>query len=221
MENTDIASRPEVRELHQSTDAIVSLASTYTVTTAEHYTAAGDDLKRVKAAQKRLEEVRTAITRPMDAAKKAVLEFFRAPEAKLADAENRIKRAMIGYQTEQERIRREQQAKLEADARKERERIAAQAAKAEAAGKVEKAEALQIRAAQVVAPVVMTEQPKVTGISLREVWRFEVVDATAVPREYLAIDEKKIGQIVRAMKGDTTIPGVRVWAEKQLAAGAA
>lgn len=34
-------------------------------------------------------------------------------------------------------------------------------------------------------------------------------------------DEKKIGGVVRAMKGDTTIPGVRVWAEKVPAASAA
>jgi hypothetical protein len=217
----DIASNPEVRELAEQTDQLLQIASSYRVTTAAEYTAAGEELKKVKAAAKRLDEIRKSMTKPLDAAKRAIMDFFREPETKLQRAESDIKRAMIAYSEEQERIRREEQRKAEEAARKEREKLEAQAAKAAAAGKIERAEQLEQRAATVVAPVIQREAPKVTGLATREVWKFEIIDASALPREYLTVDEKKIGAVVRALKGDTNIPGVRVWAEKSLAAGAA
>jgi hypothetical protein len=185
MNAENIAARDDVREVTAATMALASLAGSYQVITAEHYEAAGADLTRVKAAQKRLEAVRKAITQPLDAAKKAVMDFFREPEARLVDAESRIKRAMISFSDEQDRIRRAEQQKADEAARKERERIEAQAIKAQASGKVEKAEALQQRAQTVVAPIISRAPPPVTGINTREVWKFEVTNpeagAAAVP----------------------------------------
>lgn len=54
----DIASNPEVRELAEQTDQLLQIASSYRVTTAAEYTAAGEELKKVKAAAKRLDEIR-------------------------------------------------------------------------------------------------------------------------------------------------------------------
>jgi hypothetical protein len=217
----EIAARDDVREVTAATQALVALAGSYQVATPEQYSGAGADLTRVKAAQKRLEAVRKAITQPLDAAKKAVMDFFREPEMKLADAENRIKRSMIAFSDEQDRIRREEQRRADEAARKERERIEAQARKAAESGKVEKADALEQRAAAVVAPVIHREAPTVAGINMREVWKFEVTDPDLVPRQYLSVDESKIRKVVQALKGDTKIDGVRIWPEKQMAAGAA
>lgn len=217
----EIAARPDVREVTDAAQAIVSIAGSYTVTSPEQYVAAGADLTRIAGAQKKLEAVRQAITRPMDAAKKAVLDFFRDPEAKLETAKNTIKRAMIAYDEQQRRIREEEQRKADERARKERERLEAQAQKAVDSGKIEKAEQLQTRAAAVVAPIISTAPPKVAGVSMREVWKFEVTDASAVPREYCSVDEMKIRKVVQALKGDAKIPGVRIYPDKQIAAGAA
>lgn len=217
----DIASNPEVKELAAQTDQLLQIATTYRVTSPVEYENAGEELKKVKAAAKRLDEIRKSMTKPIDMAKKAIMDFFREPEAKLQRAEAGIKRAMIAYADEQERIRREEQRKAEEAARKEREKLEAQAAKALASGKVEKAEQLEQRAATVVAPVINREPPKVAGVNTREVWKFEITDAAAVPREYCSPDEKKIRGVVQALKGDAKIPGVRVWSEKSLAAGAA
>lgn len=68
---------------------------------------------------------------------------------------------------------------------------------------------------QVVAPV------RLAGVSYRELWRCEVIDAGAVPREYLTPDMTKIGAVVRATKGSLQIPGVRIWSETSTAAQAA
>ena len=84
---------------------------------------------------------------------------------------------------------------------------------------IEKAQELEHRAQTVVAPVIDRAPPKVPGISTREVWSFEITDASALPREYLMPDEQKIRRVVQALKENTAIAGVRVWPEKSIAAG--
>lgn len=256
-EPVDVSSRKDVKELAAETEQFATLAKTFAVTTPVQYENAGTQLQQIKGAQKRLESLRLSITRPMDAAKKAVLDLFRGPEEKLNQAEGCIKRAMIAYSDEQDRIRREEQRKAQEVARKEREKLEAQAREAErkaqekaaadrraaeeaaAAGRAAEAaklrasaaateekaaarvEALAVQASTVVAPVIHREPPKVAGINTREVWKFEVTDPAAVPREYLSVDESKIRKVVGALKGDTRIAGVRVYSEKALASGAA
>lgn len=217
----EIASDPEVQELTAETQALVALSGAYAVATAESYSHAGEDLKRIKGAKARLETIRKTMTKPLDDAKKAIMDFFRGPSDQLDRSEASIKRAMIAFADEQDRIRREEQRKAEEAARKERERIEAQARKAAESGKAGKAEMLQERAANVVAPVIHREAPKVIGVSTREVWKFEITDPAALPREYTMPDDTKIRKVVGALKGETQIAGVRVWAEKQLAAGTA
>jgi hypothetical protein len=253
----NLAADPEVKALTVQTEQFEALALTYKVTTPVQYADAGEQLKQVKAAMKRLDDLRKGMTRPLDAAKKAIMDFFRAPEEKLVRAESGIKRAMIAYSAEQERIRREEQRKAEEAARRERDRLeaiareterkarekaeaerkaadaaaaagrAAEAAKlmAKAAATEEraaaKAEEAAQQAAMIVAPVIQREPQRIVGVATRELWKFEIVDPAAVPREYLMVDESKIRKVVGALKGDTVIAGVRVYSEKNLAAGAA
>jgi len=57
------------------------------------------------------------------------------------------------------------------------------------------------------------KQPEVEGIYHVELWGFEIVNEDKVPDEYKikVIDEKKIGAVVKAMKENTNIPGIRVY----------
>lgn len=217
----DPSTNPEVQELQTETQSLVALAGTYTVTTAEEYSASASDLKRIKGALARLEKLRKGMTQPLDAAKRAIMDFFRGPEDQLTRAEAGVKRAMIAFSTEQDRIQREAQARADAAARKEREKLEQRAENAESAGKLGKADELLQRAAMVTAPVLARETPKVTGVSTREAWKYEVTNAALVPRDYTKLDEQKIAGVVRAMKGDTNIPGIRVYSERVLASSAA
>lgn len=99
-------------------------------------------------------------------------------------------------------------------------KLAAQAQRIDekAAAKVETFEA---RAAQVVAPIAQQAAPKVAGISIAKVWTFEVTDAAKVPREWLDVNEKRIGKYVQAVKGAANIPGVRVFEVSRVSAGMA
>jgi hypothetical protein len=146
------------------------------------------------------------------------MELFKKPGEFLGEAEKIIKRAMISYSDEQERLRQAEQARLDAEARKEQEKLNARAEKAEASGKVEKAEDLRSQAQTVVAPIAQPAVPKVGGISQRIVWEFEIVDEQAIPREWLVPDLKAIGGAVRSTSGKVIIPGVKAIARKTLAA---
>ena len=74
-----------------------------------------------------------------------------------------------------------------------------------------------------VPPVVLPGAPKLAGSSERTYWKFQITDEAALPREYLMPDEKKIGQVVRAMKEKAVghIPGVYAYPDQSEAVGAA
>lgn len=55
------------------------------------------------------------------------------------------------------------------------------------------------------------------GVTTRTTWKYTVEDLASVPREYLMLDEKKIKAVVKAMKGETAIPGIRVHEEGSVA----
>lgn len=131
------------------------------------------------------------------------------------EATKRLKRLMADYDAEQERKRQEEVRRLEAEQRKrEDERKLAEAIAAEQAGDRANADAIMEEEITLPPVHVQKEVPKVEGVVFREIWQFEIVDYYAVPREYMMPDEVKIGQVVRAMKGLTNIPGVRAFPKK-------
>lgn len=128
-----------------------------------------------------------------------------------------IKPAMSRFTTEQDRLRRieEEKLRIEAKKREEDERLAAAEA-LEQRGEKEAADVV-LNHTVPIAPIVVPKMEQPKGISYRDVWKFRIVDAARVPREYLVVDEIKIGGVVRALKGDTRIEGVDVYSEKVIA----
>jgi membrane protein involved in colicin uptake len=90
------------------------------------YELAGDELRNLKSLQKLVEEKRTAITGPLNQALKATNDLFRAPKEYLEKAEAACKRSMITYTTEVERRAAEARRIAEEEARRERDRLAAE-----------------------------------------------------------------------------------------------
>lgn len=58
-------------------------------------------------------------------------------------------------------------------------------------------------------PPIKIEQEKIEGLSMRKIWDFEIVDESKIQRDYLCVDLKKIGKVVRA--GIRQIEGVRIF----------
>lgn len=99
-------------------------AADFTIDSPELYAAAAEDLQRVKSLAKQVEETRVSITGPLDKAKKAVDALFKGPKDFLAQAEQSLKGAMLTWDTEQERIRAEEQRRAEEARRVEAARLA-------------------------------------------------------------------------------------------------
>lgn len=56
------------------------------------------------------------------------------------------------------------------------------------------------------------ERPK----NIRQLPKFEIIDASLVPAEFLMVDEVKVGASVRG--GNRSIPGIRIWMESSVSA---
>lgn len=254
----DLKSDPQFLALTREVEGLEVTIVDYQIVDAAGFESAGALLKRIKTEADKAETLRLSITRPMDAAKKVVMDLFAGPAKRLTDAEGVIKRAMVRYQDEQAAIAREAQRKADAEAAaarraaeekaaaarakadadrraaEEADRKAREAKDAEARAAAEK-EAARLRASAeradtragnadqvaqtTVAPMVVSAPPKVTGINTKQVWKFAVENPALVPREYLSVDEAKIRGVVQSLKGAIEIPGVRIYAESQIAAG--
>jgi flagellar biosynthesis GTPase FlhF len=142
------------------------------------------------------------------AREKAESERKAADEAR--KAEERARREADEAKARGDREAAEAAEKQARAAAKEAAKLDTRAERTEAAGE-EKAATLQAAAHSVVAPVIQREPPKIAGLTRREDWKFEVTDPSKVPREYLMVDEQKIGKVVKALKKETVIAGVRVY----------
>jgi colicin import membrane protein len=231
---------PETVALARPDPVLIQSADQYLLTARQCYAsiattdeceAAGEDLKGIKAAQKRLEDARTTITKPLLEAQRAVNALFKTPQETLSEAERIVKQGILTYQAAEERKRREAEAVAAEAARKEREKLEAQAARAAAAGKTEKAEALNATAAAIPERVVLpSSAPKISGMATKTVWRAELTDKQALVKyvaehpEWLSlvdINTAALNSMARTQKGAMALPGVKAIEEKQLASRAA
>lgn len=124
---------------------------------------------------------------------------------------------------ERDREARERAAALEADARaaatfgdaEAAERLAGEAREEVERGANEAVglamQALEVKAAPV--PETAPAVPKGYGSQVRTLYRFKVVDAALVPREYLMVDEAALGALARREKAACRVPGVVFWSE--------
>lgn len=203
---------PDVKEVTTMALSIPDRANAIIINSNEDYARAGQLLLTIKGIRKKIEETFKPIKQKMDVAKKEVLDQEKAADAPLAKAEAIIKPRIAQWNAEQERIRKEEEDRQRAIAQAaEEERRLQEAILAEQSGHKEEAEAIietPIQAAPVVIP---KTTPKVAGISFTKQWKFRIVDEAKIPRQYLSVDEQKIGAVVRALKDSTNIPGVEIY----------
>lgn len=246
--NNDIdtiqVAKPRKAELETSTKAFLTVAQAYKIDSPAMYSAAADDLKKIKAKAKELEEQRKALTQPLDAVKSGIMDLFRGATEYLDQAERTLKGAMLTYSQEQERIAAEKQRQAEAEAQAERDRLAAESAQkaqeaAEAAAKGDMAAAdaaqqeaaiLQVQSVIAPAPVVSSGAQKLSGISMRDNWKAEVTDKLALVKyvlenpqyiDWLEVDMKPLNQMAKALKTNLSVPGVKAINDRTVSARAA
>lgn len=174
--------------------------------------------------------------RTAEAARKALVDEKERMEAPLVQAETVVKRALLTYETEQERIRQDEERRLQAEADRRAEAIALEAAAAMElqanasgdAGMLQEANDLLMQPTE--APVVSVAKttPKVQGIVYRDNWKAHesvniralaaaVADGTVSPM-FLIPNMSALNKLASATKGTQSVPGVRFWNDRQIAA---
>jgi len=189
-------------ELQEEVSAVVAVE--IAVVNQETYVQANDQIGKLQTVRKAIVE---RFSDPKKAAAEAHKKICALEKEFLNPVDQRItalKNATVRwYSAEQARIRAEEEKK-----RKEAEELAKLAAEAEAAGDIVTAEEAVVEAAMAEAKV--TVMPKVSGTSMREVYKGVVVDVNALPREYMMPNQAMIDKVVQSTKGALQIPGVRI-----------
>lgn len=206
------AVKPEqVAELKGETSLVVQRANELAITTQAQNQLAGTELVAIKGLRKKVAETFDPVVKAARASWQTAIDAREKHDNPLADAEALIKTKMARFMAEEDRRRRAEEARLQAEA----DAKAAEAALLEAEDLKEQGEneaAALMLAAPPPSPVIKIaapERPK--GVSTTRVWHFEVMNPGLVPPRYMSVDEKKIGAEVRSQKEATSIPGVRVW----------
>lgn len=187
------------------------------ITTPDEYEAAAEMGQEIKRKTKMVKELFQPIKEAANKAHKAACEQERRMLDPLNAAEKAIKSGMNTYIMEQERKRRQ----MEEEARRQREleerRLLETAITEEEKGNNQQADQV-LEEALVMAetPVAVVEAtPKVKGVSTRTDWEIESIDEAQVPVSLQGVvirpvDRGAIMRLVRASKGQISIPGVKI-----------
>ncbi|MFL5900988.1 MAG: hypothetical protein ACJ75S_07290 [Solirubrobacterales bacterium] len=216
-----IPAPPKAEELAKEVAPVVAAAKELKVDSDMMYGEAGEELRNIKSKFKVLEERRKAITGPLDLAKKSVMDLFRAPLESLTEAENIIKKSMLTYSQEQERIRDEENRKQREAHEREQERLRREAEEARQSGDEATASVLEHTSdVMTAAEPVARPAPRAQGIGTVTRWSAEVsdkrafiefclTDAGAQYFDALQVDMKPLNQLAVALKDNLNIPGVK------------
>jgi hypothetical protein len=201
---------PKAEVLWELVDDTCNGLCVTTIDSAMLYELAGVELVELQATYKRIEDQRFAITRPMDAAKKLIMDLFKSPLDRLDGRIKLLKGSMLTYDQEQKRKAAAQQAILDRIAADQRVQLAAEAQRqsdlaaaeharakelmqagntegvADALNRAEEAHntslALQQTTGIVTAATAATNVPTVDGITTADVWKARVTDTAALLR---------------------------------------
>lgn len=174
--------------------------------------------------------------RKAEAARKALVDEKDRMEAPLVHAEQIVKRTLLDWEQEQERLRQAEEKRLQDAALREAETRTLEAAAAlerEAAatgdvGMREEAEAILAQPIDAPVVAVKTFVPKVQGVTYRDQWKAHpdidvralaaAVAAGRVPLTFLQPNLTAINQFARATQGAQAVPGVKFYNDRQIAA---
>lgn len=187
------------------------------ITSEEHCSNLVAFLLDVKHKKEEIEDQRKQYTKPLDDQKKAIMGIVKPLLDTLDNIEKAAKKGVLVYKNEQEQLLKAQQERLLLEAR-------ALEAKQRAAlmKKLEKEQTKdnpsldklrlfreQMQNVSVLVPILETTIAKPEGIQFKKLWRMEVTDQAAIPREYLQPNEDLIMTLCRKSEGNIPIPGIR------------
>lgn len=173
----------------------LEIAKSFVPATQEEFEMVVSGLKEIKTKYKDIDAERKELVQPLNDTVKRINSMYRPVLTTLTNTEIVLKKTVAAYQAAKEE--EHQQHLLATQAAFDADDTEAVVKHSEAAAE--------------------SQITKVKGMSTRKVWKFEITDVSKVPAEYLMVDERKVGEVVRIQKGETTIPGIRVYSEDVVA----
>lgn len=216
-----------VVEVRSKLDELACRVTGLEVESDETLELAVDLVREIKATGDKSEAVRKRFTVPLDNAKKSIQAIF-----------NPIKEGLEGIRSTADQkivdFRRRRQAEQEASARAAQDafssmsfedamRMADECDDPEKARKI-RAAAIDRRNQLTVAPAYVPPAPAAAGMSVRNVWKFEILDIRAVaaevasgrlPAEVIEVNSTAVRGLIQA--GWRAIPGLRVYSQESVA----
>jgi len=207
---------------------VVRQANEMMIKSALGYETAAEFLREVKRAENRVKNHFAPMKQAAHAAWKAITAKESEMLAPINDAERTVKSVMRTWYDEQERLRiaEERRLQAEADARAdaERKRLEREAARLKTPELKEERMA-QAEAVVPVAVSVPTAAPKVTGQTVRKIWRARIVDEQAAVAAlnqwpdraaYVRLNEAELARFGARTKGAVPVAGVEFFEETSL-----
>jgi hypothetical protein len=191
-----------------------------------------DVLGLILARKKRVEAMRVSLVKPLNDHVLFINAGVRPLAVELARLEGVVKKDILDYTAEVERLAREEhrrkveEARVKAEAEAEEARKTAEAEAIEAGFTEEEstelaeleAEAVKDESPIILPPVPVTtiETPR-SKATVRKVWTFEVENINKVPAVYLLLDPKAVNGAIR--EGVREIKGLRIFQRSILSGG--
>jgi len=178
------------------------------------YESVADIRKTVNAKIKELDAERKGITGPIDLAKKKVMDLFRKPTDICKEIVKTCDVLMIAWTDLQEKKRKDEQDRLDRAAEKKRLELEVKAKTLREEGKEDKADRVEEKATEVIAPIAAPRVEKPQGVHYTAKWYGDVTDFALLSDEYKIINQPMINKIMQATKGTISILGVKARSEK-------
>ena len=213
----EVPAIPDRPDLTERAEALAVLLEDMTITSASLYKEVNDIRGEAARTQDVIKEVYREPREYYNEKHKAVTAKQNGLVGLFKDVENTAKSLLKAYDQEQERIAREEAARVAREAeeilRKEREVEAERLAEQ---GRDDEAIEILEKPSQVVAPPKVKIQAAASGNSYRDNWTARVVDPQVVPRQFLIVDERALNAFAKATKGQNPVAGVEFVNDKIL-----
>jgi len=203
-----------IKELNVGISALVTLAETATIKTQTHVDSANEDLNKIGAAIKKLEEKRTSITQPINQSLKEINSIFKEVANPLMAAQSILCGKVMSWRSEERQ-------RIEAENKRLQDEVDAKNKKIED----EQIRKLNIQKSherrghktkQLPEAVYETAAPQLPDIEqsdstqVRKDWFWEIVDISKIPKKYWSLNEVALNKAVRTeLKRD--IPGLNIY----------
>jgi hypothetical protein len=217
-------------DLARDVDALATRLADYPVATRDDAEAAVRERAGIGAMRKTVEDFFAPIKAAAYKLHREICDRERAITSKLDARDRSLGVALSAWKVAEDTRRRAAEQAAQEAARRDQHTVAvAEASALEAEGQQALAEAVVADAIATPPPVVALPDPvrAVPGLKYRKVWKWKYTGGPAdvkqttvqtiartmqlIPREFLTVDESKVGAYVRSMKASGSIPGIEIY----------